>query len=143
MFKKLLTFFRANTKDNNQGSEFMRTHWVEISSTDTIERIIHRSNSKPQFIFKHSTRCPVSSQAYSEVSAVTDEIADEVDINYVDVIRYRDVSREIAQKLNIEHESPQLFLIENNKVVWNVSHFDIESEAILETARVSAKSLSI
>ncbi len=143
MIKKLLTFFRANTLNKNQGSELMRTHWVEITSTDAIERIIHRSNRKPQFIFKHSTRCPVSSQAYSEVSSVTDAICDDVEINYVDVISYRAVSREIAKLLDIEHESPQIILVENNKVVWNASHFDIEAEAILEKARASVKALSV
>lgn len=143
MIDKLLTFFKKNTTDEIKGSESMRTNWVEITDTDAIERIIHRSNRKPQFIFKHSTRCPISSHAYTEVSSVTDDIADEVDINYVDVISQREVSREIARRLDIEHESPQILLVENNKVVWDASHYDIEGEIILEKARASVEALSL
>lgn len=143
MIKKLLSFFKANSTDKNQGGALMETDWERMVDTEGIDKIIQRSGLKPQFIFKHSTRCPVSSQAYMEVSSVTEEILDDVDINYVDVISERNVSQEIARRFDIEHESPQILLIENNNVVWSASHFDIEAETIVAHAKASAKTLSI
>ena len=143
MIRNIISFFKTDTTDRNQKIDCMRTNWVEVTDKDAIEKIIHRSNRIPQFIFKHSTRCPISSRAYSQISSVTDEISADVEINYVDVIAYRDVSQEIADKLGIEHESPQLLLVESNKVIWDVSHYDIEADDIIKKAKASVKALSV
>lgn len=121
----------------------MRSYWVETTDIEAIERIIHRSNRTPQFIYKHSTQCGVSSHAYRELSKVTNDLKPHVEINYVDVIKNRDVSNEIAKRLDVKHESPQLLLVQSNKVVWNVTHYDIEAEAIKEKANEALKSLSV
>ncbi|HKJ34535.1 MAG TPA: bacillithiol system redox-active protein YtxJ [Balneolales bacterium] len=121
----------------------MRDYWVKTTDTDAIERIIHRSNRVPQFIYKHSTRCGVSSHTYRELSDVTDELIPDIEINYVDVIANRDVSNEIAERLDVEHQSPQLLLIQSNKVVWKASHYDIEADVIKEKAKEAIKALAV
>lgn len=113
----------------------MNEEWFELETVNDIEDILNRSSQKLQIIFKHSTRCPVSSNAFSEVSSVTDEIVPFIDINYVDVIRNRGISQEIANKLEVRHESPQLLLIKDNQLVWNVTHYQIEGEAIVEKVK--------
>ena len=47
-----------------------------------------------------------------------------------DSIFKEDVSNEIASRFNVYHESPQLILIRNGKAVYDVSHSDIDAEAL-------------
>ncbi|WP_313639956.1 monothiol bacilliredoxin BrxC family protein, partial [Paenibacillus sp.] len=42
------------------------------------------------------------------------------------------VSNQIAEEFGIKHESPQLFLLEDNEVRWNTSHWKITRDAIKE-----------
>ena len=44
---------------------------------------------------------------------------------YLDLIQYRNVSNFIAQKLQVEHQSPQLLLVKNGKCIANASHNEI------------------
>jgi bacillithiol system protein YtxJ len=41
---------------------------------------------------------------------------------YLDLIRYRNVSNEISSKFKLEHQSPQVLLIRNGKLIYHVSH---------------------
>ena len=53
-----------------------------------------------------------------------------VDAYFLDLIAHRDISNEIASRFGVYHESPQLILIKNGKAVYNVSHSDIDAEAL-------------
>ncbi len=76
------------------------------------------------FIFKHSTRCGISSEAYKQVEAFTG--ADpEVPTYLVPVVESRATSSAIAEKLNVPHASPQAILLHEGRVIWHSSHWDI------------------
>jgi bacillithiol system protein YtxJ len=122
----------------------MRKNWVEITDTDAIERIIHQSNRQPQIIFKHSTRCGTSSRAYKELDNITDDLASlQVEINYLDVIKSRNVSRMMADQLGVKHQSPQIILVQNNRVVWHASHYEITAGKIIEKTKEAIEALSL
>jgi bacillithiol system protein YtxJ len=36
-------------------------NWIELSDLEQVDQIIQQSLLKPQLIFKHSTRCSISS----------------------------------------------------------------------------------
>jgi bacillithiol system protein YtxJ len=81
------------------------------------------------FLFKHSNTCPISRSAHRAVSEA--DSAATVPIYMVVVQENRQLSNEIAQKFNVVHESPQLLLIEDERVVWHDSHYGITRDAIL------------
>lgn len=112
----------------------MDKHWIAVDDVGAVEKIILQSNRKPQLIFKHSTRCSVSSRAYRQLEEATGELYLHVDINYVDVIANREVSDRIADKLEVRHESPQLLFVWNNKVVRVESHWHIRHNRIVENS---------
>jgi bacillithiol system protein YtxJ len=87
---------------------------------------------EPQvLIFKHSTRCPVSSAAYREIEQLRREEPD-LPVCLVRVIEERDLSRHISSALQIRHESPQVLLLRSGTVVWHGSHADVQSDKIRE-----------
>ena len=42
----------------------------------------------------------------------------------------RSVSDEIEARTGIEHETPQVFIIRDGKVLWTASHGQIKAEAV-------------
>ncbi len=100
----------------------------QISQLSEIDQLSHH---KLQVLFKHSTRCSVSSFAQriliSEFNAAMDE---KFDVYYLDLISYREVSNAIAQRYGVEHESPQLLVIQDGKCIYNASHSDVSLEKI-------------
>jgi bacillithiol system protein YtxJ len=103
----------------------------EITSQDMLEKVLEKSASGPVFLFKHSTTCPVSASAYRRAAAWIEAQGGAAPPFYiVKVIESRPVSNEIASRLGVTHQSPQLLLLKDREAVWNVSHGKITEEAI-------------
>lgn len=92
---------------------------------DSIEELSHEST---QLIFKHSTRCIISSMALKRLKACA-----EIDATcwVLDLLTYRSISNEIATRYQTEHQSPQLFIIRNGHVIGFTSHEGIDCNFIL------------
>ena len=107
--------------------------FINLSQESQLDEIDNRSHSKLQIIFKHSTRCSVSSFAQrilkSEFSA---SVEDQVDVHHLDLISYRNVSNTIADRYNVFHESPQILLIKEGKCIYHASHSDVSLEKALQ-----------
>ena len=102
--------------------------WNQLTDLTLIEKIKESSFTKPQIIFKHSTRCPISSMALNRFESSYKPV--EADLNFLDLISYRSVSNEIADVFGIQHESPQVLLIHQGKSIYNTSHNGIQFEAL-------------
>lgn len=105
-------------------------NWIELSDLEQVDQIIQQSFSKPQLIFKHSTRCSISSMVKDRLERQWKSHLDEFPIYYLDLIRYRSISNHLADKFGVIHESPQLLIIENGDCVFDCSHSDISVSAI-------------
>lgn len=103
----------------------------EIIQKSDVDAIFDASAQEPQFIFKHSTACPVSSAAYRRVKEFLQAAPEGTPpFHMVKVIEARPLSLSIADRLSVTHRSPQLILIKNGANVWNTSHGDITADAI-------------
>lgn len=80
-------------------------------------------------LYKHSPMCGISAQALTEVTAFANDNA-RVPVLMVDVLGQQALSYRLAAQFGIEHESPQLILIDNGKAVWNRSGRRIRLDAI-------------
>jgi bacillithiol system protein YtxJ len=67
-------------------------NWIELSDLEQVDQIIQQSLSKPQLIFKHSTRCSISSMVKDRLERQWKAYLDEFPVYYLDLIRYRSVS---------------------------------------------------
>ena len=108
-------------------------NWREFTTEEGLEEIKKRSTDKPQVIFKHSTRCSISTMAKSrlERSAVPDGI----EFNYLDLIAHRNVSSKIAAVFDVEHASPQVLIIKDGVCVYDESHNAISMDEIVEAVQ--------
>ena len=108
---------------------------VRITDVDSFDELAARSQSAAVVVFKHSTTCPISAAAYSEMSSFDGEVA------LVEVQRARRLSKEIEQRTGVAHESPQVLVLRNGKVVWDASHWRVKADAV-EQAVKSADEIS-
>ena len=95
----------------------MEENFSPVSDAAALEELFERSNTEPVLLFKHSTACPISARAYSQMTGV------KTPVSIVVVQDSRGVSSEVEQRTGIRHETPQALVLRNGRV-WNASHFD-------------------
>ena len=118
-----MSFFKSifGSKPNEENSSSL--NWSELSELSQLDTIIEDSKTKTQVIFKHSTRCGISRAVLKQFEKK--EIEDTIDLYYLDLLSYRDISNELASKFQVIHQSPQLLVIKNEVVVAHDSHYDL------------------
>ncbi len=106
--------------------------WNYLSKLEQIEEIINESKYQKIAIFKHSTRCSISAAVLNRLERNW-QLSDNQYIKpyFLDLLAHRNISSQIAQTFGVEHESPQVLLIENAKCVYTTSHSGIDYEELM------------
>ena len=104
----------------------------EITSTHQLEQILDESSRRQVILFKHSTTCPTSSRAWHEVQNFIKVSSAEVLLGMIKVIESRRVSNQATEELGIKHQSPQVFLISDRKVLWHGSHREVTQANLMK-----------
>jgi len=104
--------------------------WKNLTEEKQLEEIIVNSNHKPIAIFKHSIRCGISAHAQHKLETAWSFSETDLDFYYLDLINYRNISNKIADVFGVLHQSPQVIIIKNEKVVSSFSHQSISVEKI-------------
>lgn len=104
--------------------------WTKITDITQIAEI--KQQSGYSLIFKHSTRCSVSSMAKRRFEMDWEAIPAETTLYFLDLISYRDISAQIAETFQVHHESPQMLLIKDGECILDTSHGDISAEEVAE-----------
>lgn len=95
-----------------------------------LQELSKSPNIKGVFVFKHSTRCSVSYMAYKGLKTMWTFEA--IPFYYLDLIKYRNISDEVASVFNVSHESPQLLFVQNGECTKSASHFKVTVDTIHE-----------
>ncbi len=104
--------------------------WIELTTSEQLKSAIENSSLKPIILFKHSTRCSISSMAKSRFESNWNTDLSDVSVYYLDLIAHRNISNEIAELTGIEHQSPQAIVLKNKEVIYDASHSEISAKAI-------------
>jgi bacillithiol system protein YtxJ len=105
--------------------------WQKLESVEQLQALTEESKKNSVLIFKHSTRCNISRMALDRLEREwrPEEMKD-VKTYFLDLLSYRDMSSAVAEKFSVEHQSPQVLLIENGEAVYDQSHFEIHYKDI-------------
>ena len=95
-----------------------------IVDSRALDSLLENSKQRPIVIFKHSLACSISAAAYREMQKLDSEVV------LVEVQNAGQVSRELADRTGIRHESPQVIVFRNGKAVWNASHYEVKAHAV-------------
>tara|TARA_Y100000385_G_scaffold262013_1_gene293300 strand:+ start:626 stop:1015 length:390 start_codon:yes stop_codon:yes gene_type:complete len=100
-------------------------NWIPFNSLDQIKTIKELSKSETILIFKHSTRCGISSMVIKRFENLFEISMKNVKVFYLDLLSFRSISDEVGFSFNVQHQSPQLLIIRNEVAVKDASHHDI------------------
>lgn len=107
----------------------MANNFSPVSDASTLEQLFERSNAEPVLLFKHSNSCPISARAYRQMQEV------KVPVSIIIVQEGRELSRDVAARTGVRHETPQALVLRNGRAVWAASHFDISVDAVEQAMR--------
>ena len=99
--------------------------WISLNNETQLYEAIKTSFQKPVVLFKHSTTCGISSGAKYELESNWDFKADDLDFYYLDLLQYRSISNKIAELTGVIHQSPQVIILKDGKVLFKTSHHAI------------------
>src|SRR6476660_2296390 len=105
-------------------------NWIHLTDERQLTEIISNSQAKPQVIFKHSTRCSISSVALQRLQK--SKQPEGLDFYFLDLLAHRLLSNKVSEVFGVHHESPQILLIKDGKCVFDESHLGISMNDVVE-----------
>lgn len=105
-------------------------NWSYLTEISQIEKILQESHERPVVVFKHSTRCSISTMAKGRLERALQP--EGVSFYYLDLLQYRPISNKVAELFDVHHESPQVLLIKNGGCIYEESHNGISMDEIME-----------
>ena len=109
--------------------------WERLTSVNQLKEVINGSAEKPVLLFKHSTSCSISNMALNSFIRKWTGTQEEIDIYYLDLLGYRDVSNAIAKETGVIHQSPQVIVLKNKVVVYTATHSGIDAQSALNAIK--------
>ena len=106
----------------NSASENEDRFWKDLTSGQDLQTAIDESFSGKVVIFKHSTRCFISKTVLRNFEKEVRNSDKNISYYFLDLLEHRDLSNAIADDFGVEHQSPQLIVLENGKATKNASH---------------------
>ncbi len=102
--------------------------WKLLNSSDSFKEMIEESHQSPVLVYKHSTQCSISSMVLSRLERSWD--IERVQPYFLDLIALRGISNQVADHFGVQHESPQILIIENGICSFHTSHMGISINSI-------------
>jgi bacillithiol system protein YtxJ len=112
-------------------------NWLAIESLADLNKAVEDSNMEDieaVIIFKHSTRCSISSTAKFRFESKWNDHP-KIPTYYLDLIKYREISNQIALDFDVHHESPQVLVLQRGKCIYHASHLSISVNDILDAIK--------
>jgi bacillithiol system protein YtxJ len=125
-----MSFFDKIFGGKEETSE-QKSFWKKIESEEDLKKAIEHSFQNKIAIFKHSTSCFISKTVLRNFEKEIANLDQTADLYFLDLLAYRPISNKIAEDLGVNHQSPQLIVVEKGKAINNASHQDISVEQIL------------
>ena len=97
-----------------------------MKTSADLDEALRASHDEPIVIFKHSATCPFSAAAQVEVAHAKHDIT-----IYGIVLQYvPELKQEIANRLGVEHQSPQTIVVHQGKAISHQWRSEIKEGAL-------------
>jgi len=104
--------------------------WVNVESVEQLNDILLSDSEKPKLLFKHSTRCGISSMVLRSFEGAWSSGNELCELYFIDLLRHRDVSNSVAELTGIIHQSPQAIVIKGKEIIYDATHSGIDGRKI-------------
>lgn len=110
----------------SRSSDKQSTPWEDLTSEQQLTDAL-ASQDTAVFLFKHSTRCSISTMAKSRFEREWVNPDFPFKLFYLDLLTYRPISSKIEEVTGVQHQSPQLIVVKNEHVYYSESHSAISA----------------
>ena len=104
--------------------------WIPLEEIEQLDQLVEESQTQYVLVFKHSTRCGVSRFSLQAFESEFKIDSSKVSLYFLDLLKNRGLSNEIASRFDVVHQSPQVLLIRNSEVVFTESHGQINAQEL-------------
>lgn len=111
-------------------------HWIHLTDEDQLQKIIVRSQEKPQVIFKYDTHCFLSESIFRELQKNCCPV--HMDFYFLDLSAYQYLSEKVSEKLHALHQSSQILLVKDGACIFEESKSEISLQQIMDHIPVVA-----
>lgn len=111
----------------SETSSVSKVNWLPLEMMEQLEAMVTHSFEKPVLVFKHSTRCNISRMVLRQFEKKF-ALEENITPYFLDLLEHRNLSNEIASRLGVQHQSPQVIVIKAGVAVYNASHESIDVE---------------
>lgn len=101
--------------------------WKNLTELAELNNILEDRSGQKNILFKHSTRCGISTMVKRQFENEWPENRDDISVWLLDLLIYRNISNAIAEKTGVAHQSPQVIAFLNGEVVYADSHNEINA----------------
>jgi bacillithiol system protein YtxJ len=108
----------------------LNSAWNILETPTDLVSAFEESFLRPVVVFKHSTRCSISSMALNRMKSLDDAFFQSTPFYYLDLIAHRELSSSIADRTGVRHESPQILIIEKGECRYHASHMEISASSL-------------
>lgn len=98
-------------------------NWTSLESAEQVAAI--KSQDGYSLIFKHSTRCSISMMVKKRFELDWNLLPPDMPLYFLDLIKHRDISNQIATDFFVHHESPQMLVIKDGECILDASHGEV------------------
>jgi bacillithiol system protein YtxJ len=98
------------------------TEFVRVDSMAALEPLFAAEG--PVALFLDDPWCPVGRRAKRELAELG------MALPTIDVSRHRDLTAEVERRTGVQHESPQLIVLQKGQPAWDASHGRISAERL-------------
>ncbi len=101
---------------------------LPFQKTTHLSEILEKSEIHPVIIFKYSSECGSSTRLSNALEKAITEKKVTAPIYIVVVQEHPALSQKIAEHFSIQHESPQILIVNHGKVTYSADHDNINLE---------------
>ena len=110
-------------------------HWIHLTDEDQLQKIVVRSQEKPQIVFKYSSCCPLSETIFQGLQER--RCPQQVDFHFLDLTSHADIAEKVSSIFHVSDLAPQILIIKDGECIFNESHPEICLEEIMEHVTAS------
>jgi bacillithiol system protein YtxJ len=124
-----MSFLNKLFGEGETTNDVSKVNWIALESISQLDEIVNLSNEKPVLIFKHSTRCSVSRMVLKQFENEF-KLEESITSYFLDLLEHRDISNAIASRFEVQHQSPQIVVIQVGKAIYTASHESIDAGSL-------------
>lgn len=126
-----ISIIQLTSRARRRDSHVSEANFCPITTTEELDNVFTTTDGRPQVVFLDDPWCPISAAARRQMKRLDGVV------RTIDVSQRSDLTRQLAARTGIRHESPQAIVVNGGVAVWNASHSRISSQAIAQAiARV-------